>query len=591
MTVFGWITILVILIIFGALFLNLGQPDALFLGATAFLALIGIISPEEAFSGFANSGMLTVAMMFVVAAGLRETGILDYIGQRLLGKTHTEQGAIVRLSTVVIPLSGFLNNTPIVALFMPVVLDWCRRHNLSPSRLLIPLSYMSILGGTVTLIGTSTNLIVNGLMIKAGMDGMSLFEISPAGIPYALIGFVYLLVVGTRVLPDRKELLEQLGESRREYIFEMLVQPDCRLVGQTVQELGHTHLPGQYLVEIDRGGEVIGPARPDEVIQANDQLVFSGVVDSIVDFEKIPGLIPATDPAFAFSPNQHHSRRLCEAVISESSPLVGKTIREADFRAHYGAAVVAVHRGGSRVVKRVSDIRLRPGDTMLLEVNSQFVRTHRNNPSFYLVSNLLDWRPLRRDRSRVAVALFLLLIVMMAFELVPTLVAATLIALLMVFFGCVSAGEARRSVEWQVLITIGASFGVGIALENSGVASTIAQSLVEATRSLGPVAALAAIYIVSSLLTELITNNAAAVLLFPFCLETARLLGVDPTPLLMALILAASASFMTPIGYQTNLMVYGPGGYRFSDFFRVGAPLQFLLFLVATILIPLIWPF
>ena len=591
MSIEAWITVAVVGLLFAGLVKNLAPPDLLFLGATAFLAAVGIITPTEAFAGFSNTGMLTVAVLFVVAAGLRDTGVLDYIGHHVLGRTKTTTGVLGRLAVVVLPMSAFLNNTPIVAMFMPVVMDWGRRQQVSPSKLLIPLSFLAILGGTCTLIGTSTNLVVNGLMIEHGLPGMHLFEIGMAGLPYAIVGIAYLFLVGRRLLPDRKELLEQLGDSRREYLTEMLVQPGCRLVGETVERAGLRQLPGLFLIEIDRGGRILAPVSPDDIIDENDRLVFTGIVSSIIDLERIPGLLPIADPDYEVSPKQQRRRRLCEAVVSENSPLIGKTIRDADFRATYGAAVVAAHRGGRRVEKKIGDITLRPGDTLLLQVQPHFLRAYRNDIAFHLISDVAEWRPLRRDRAWIALLLFGVLIALMTTGLMPTVVAATLVAVLMVAVGCISAGDARRSVEWQVLVTIAASFGVGTALQNSGAATAVATTLVNLTTSFGPIAALAVIYLLGSIMTEMITNNAAAVLMFPFCLETARLYDVDSRPFLIALILSASASFMTPIGYQTNMMVYGPGGYRFTDFLRIGGPLNLLLWIVAVVLIPFIWPF
>jgi di/tricarboxylate transporter len=587
----AWITLGVVIFLFTALFKNLAPPDLLFVGATAFLSIIGIITPEEAFAGFSNSGMLTVAFLFVVVAGLRETGLLNFVGHHVLGRATTERGVLIRLAGVVVPMSAFLNNTPIVAMFVPVILDWSRRQAVAPSKLLIPLSYFAILGGTCTLIGTSTNLVVNGLIIKSGLPGMHLFEIGMVGLPYAIVGLTYLYFAGRWLLPERKELLEQLGETRREYLAEMLVQPGCRLAGCTVEAAGLRQLPGLFLIEIDRDGHVIGPASPDDVIQENDRLVFTGIVSSIIELEKIGGLIPVADPDYEVSPRQQRQRRLCEAVISENSPLAGKTIRDADFRNVYGAAVVAVHRSGKRIEKKIGDITLRSGDTLLLQVRPHFLKTYRHDPAFYLISDIDDWRPIRRDRAWIALILFVVLITLMTTGAVPIVLSAALTAVLMVVLGCISPGDAHRSIEWQVLITIAAAFGVGSALQNSGAATVIAGALVNSTQAWGPIAALAAIYLLGSLLTELITNNAAAVLLFPFCLETARLYEVSPMPFLVALLLSASASFMTPIGYQTNMMVYGPGGYRFTDFLKVGTPINFILWAVAVALVPLIWPF
>ncbi len=591
MTAEGWITLGLVAFILLALMRNLAPPDLLFLGATASLAMLGVITPAEAFAGFSNPGMLTVAALFVVAAGLRETGVLDHVGRRILGRAKTEAQVLKRLGGVVLPLSAFLNNTPIVAMFIPVVMDWCRRNRVSPSKLLIPLSFLTILGGTCTLIGTSTNLVVSGLMIDAGMEGIGLFELSAVGVPYAILGFFYLLIFGRWLLPERKELLEQLGEARREYLVEVLVQPNCPLIGQTVEQAGLRQLPGLFLIEIDRDGALIGPVDPDETLQAHDRLVFTGVVSSIIELEKIPGIVPAADPAYEVAPHQQRRRRLCEAVVSGSSPLIGESIRDADFRASYGAAVVAVHRSGARVEKKVGDIRLRPGDTLLLQTGPHFLRAHRNDPAFYLVSDVQEWRPLRYDRAWLAVLLFAVLLTLMTTGVADILTSAALIAVLMTVVGSLSVGEARHSIEWQVLITIAASFGVGTALENSGAAAAVASAVFSATQAWGPWVALICITIVVSVVTELITNNAAAVLMFPFCLQTAALYDVSARPFLIALVLAASASFMTPIGYQTNMMVYGPGGYRFADFVIVGGPLKLVLTIVAVLLIPVFWPF
>lgn len=591
MTWEAYFTLATVGIIFLGLVKNIAPADLLFLGATVVLAAAGIITTEEAFAGFANAGMLTVAFLFVIAAALRETGLLDVLGHYVLGQARTERGVIGRLGTIVLPLSAFLNNTPIVAMFVPVLLSWSRRHRISPSKVLIPLSFLAILGGTCTLIGTSTNLVVNGLMQQHDIPGMHLFEISWVGIPYAVVGLIYLLTFGRRLLPDRKELLERLGESRREFLVEMSVEPGCRLIGQSVQAAGLRHLPGLFLIEIDRSSTLVGPVGPEEVIQARDRLVFTGIVSSIIELEKISGLVPAADPSYEVTPRQQRQRRLCEAVVSINSPLIGKTIREADFRATYGAAVVAVHRGGSRVEKKIGDIRLRPGDTLLLQTQPHFQRAHRNDPAFYLISDVEEWHPVRRDRTWIALVLFAALLFLMTTGLVSTLVAAALAATAMVAMGCISPGEARRSVEWQVLVTIAAAFGVGSALENSGAATAVSTLLFDSIQLWGPVAALACTYLLGSLMTSIITNNAAAVLLFPFCLEIARLYDVSPRPFLVALVLAASASFMTPIGYQTNMMIYGPGGYRFTDFLRVGAPLNLIMWLIAVILIPIFWPF
>ena len=591
MSLQGWMTLGVVGLLLVALLRNLAPTDILFVAATSLFAATGIISAEEAFSGFSNSGVLTVAFLFVVVGGLRETGVLDQVGHHVLGNAKTQGNALLRLSTVVMPMSAFLNNTPIVAMFVPIVMDWCRRNQVAPSKLLIPLSYLTILGGTCTVIGTSTNLVVNGLMIENGLPGMSLLELGKVGVPYAIVGALYLYYFGGKLLPDRSELLEQLGQARRDYLIEMVVEAHCRLCGRSVELGGLRSLPNLFLIEIERGGETITPVRPEDRIEAGDHLVFAGEVSGILELERIGGLVPVVDSSSELSTGELRERRMCEAVVSQNSSLNGMTIRDAEFRSRFGAVVLAVHRFGKRIGGKLGDITLQPGDTLLMQTGKDFVQTHRYDPAFYLVSMVDDWRPLRRDRAGIAVAIFMVLILLMITGWIPIAVSTALAAVLMVACRCLSSDGARQSIEWPLLVTIAASFGVGAALQNSGSAAAVANVIAENTGSLGPLAALAILYFFASLLTEVITNNAAAVLLFPFCLELAKLYGVDSRPFLIGLTLAASASFMTPIGYQTNMMVYGPGGYRFTDFLRIGTPLNILLGIVAVTLIPLVWPF
>lgn len=587
----GWATLTVVGALLFALLKNLAPTDVLFLAATSLFAATGIISAEEAFSGFNNSGVLTVAFLFVVVAGLRETGVLDEVGHHVLGKAKSERSAMLRLSTIVMPMSAILNNTPIVAMFVPIVMDWCRRNHVSPSKLLIPLSYLTILGGTCTVIGTSTNLVINGLMIENGLPGMSVLELGKAGVPYAIVGAIYLFFFAGTLLPERAELIEQLSESRRDYLIEMRVEANCRLSGKSVEAGGLRQLPGLFLVEIERGGEMITPVRPEDQIEVGDHLIFAGVVGDIIELEKINGLIPVIDSSAELTASEQRNRRMCEAVVSQNSALNGMTIRDSEFRSRFGAVVLAVHRFGKRIDEKLGDITLQPGDTLLMQTRPDFVQAHRHDPAFNLVSMVDQWRPLRRDRAWIAVVVFVVLMTLMATNWIPIAVATALAAVSMIAFRCLSPDGARQSIEWQLLVTIAASFGVGAALQNSGAASAVANTIVENTESLGPLAALAILYCFASLLTEVITNNAAAVLLFPICLELAKLYDVDSRPFLIALTLAASASFMTPIGYQTNMMVYGPGGYRFTDFLRIGAPLNILLGIVAVTIIPQLWPF
>ncbi len=598
----GWEAIFCLLVlglVIAGLIRNI-SPDALLLGAVVLVTLVGIITPEQALSGFSNTAMLTVAALYVIAAALRETGALEELGRRLFGRVKDERAFLTRMAGLLPALSAFLNNTPIVAMFIPIISDWCRKHRVAPSRLLLPLSYLCILGGTCTLIGTSTNLVVNGLMEETcrmspasaeNLYPMSFFELGRVGLPYAIIGIIYLIFVGRHLLPRRREPMEELMSSSREYLVNLLVKPQCRLLGQTIEQAGLRHLPGLFLVEVTRQEQTMSPVSPDYKLLAEDVLTFTGVVNTIVDLEKIPGLVPAEDTTYEAEAAKRSRRMLCEAVVSPNCPSVGKTIRDADFRAHYNAVIVAVHRGGQRLTGKVGDIVLRPGDTLLLRAGVHFRRANRNNPDFLLVGIVEGSRPLRYDKTILSLFLLCLLIVLMVTGIVKIVVAAFLIAGLMVAVRCISITDARQSVDWRTLIAIAAAFGMAKALVESGCAEAIAKLIVGATESLGPYAVLAAVYLMTSIFTETITNNAAAALVFPFAVAIAMQMGVSPRPFVMAVAFAASASFITPLGYQTNLMVYGPGGYRVTDFVKVGLPLNILLMFCATVLIPWAWPF
>jgi di/tricarboxylate transporter len=580
--------------------INNRAPDALLLGALVLVTIAGIISPEEALAGFSNAGMLTVGALYVVAAALRETGALDLAGSWVLGNAKSERSVLLRMAGSVTAMSAFLNNTPIVSMFIPIVTDWCKKHRIAPSRLLLPLSYLCILGGTCTLIGTSTNLVVNGLMyetsqanpeLSQNLHPMRFFELGYVGLPYAIVGILYLLFIGERILPNRKDLIEKLTDSPREYLVNLLVQPDSKLIGQTIQQAGLRQLPGLFIIEIGRGDEVISPAPPDHVLKANDVLTFTGILSTIVELEKKKGLVPIADEGYENHAAKRRERILCEAVVSQACPSIGKSIREADFRARYNAAVVAVHRGGGLMRGKVGDIILHPGDTLLLQAGAHFIRAHRNNSDFLLVGGVDNSRPLRHDKAIWSLILLALLIALMISGVIQIVLAAFLVAGLMVSMRCISLADARRTIDWQTLLTIAAAFGFSKALVNSGFVSSVAGFFVSIAGRWGPYGILACVYIMSSLFTEVVTNNAAAALIFPFAVAIAGQTGVNPRPLVMAVTFAASASLMTPLGYQTNLMVYGPGGYRFTDFMRVGLPLNLLLLTTATILIPLVWHF
>jgi di/tricarboxylate transporter len=566
------LTWLVTLTCIGVLaFTRLG-PDLVLIAGLTTLLLLGVVKPAEALTGFSNDAVLTVAVLYIVAAGLRNTGAIDTFIRRVFGRSRSVMGAQARMMLPVATISAFVNNTPVVAAFLPAVSDWAKRQRISTSKLMIPLSYAAIFGGTCTLIGTSTNLVVNGLLkSQAHLPGMSFFEIAWVGIPCAVIGLLYVMLMSRWLLPVRNPALAQL-ENPREYTVEMLVVSGSPLEHQSIASAGLRQLPGLFLVEIERDDRIIAAAGPEERLRAGDRLVFAGITESVVDLQRIRGLIP-----------------LIEAVIAAHSPMCGKTIREGRFRSLYNAVVIAVARNGERIRRKIGDIELRAGDTLLLETGPEFMEQRLNSRDFLLLRPIEGHAIPRHERGWIAWLILTAFVISAGLGWLPVFTSALLAAGLMIITRCCSVSLARRSIEYEVIIAIAAAIGIGKALEVSGAASGFAHALL-ALAGHNPWLLLVFIYGITMLLTEIITHSAAAVIVFPLASAASAALGLNFMPYAIAIAMAASASFATPIGYATNLMVYGPGGYRFSDFLRFGLPLNIIMWVVSVVIIPRIWP-
>lgn len=588
----GWpalLTLIVIACMFASLVFSRLPADVVFMGGLGVLLLSGVLTAKDALAGFSSPGMITVGLLYAVVAGLQEAGGLSWVSSHVLGRPSGHRLAQLRLMLPVAGLSAFLNNTPVVAMFIPVVTEWGRRIRIQPSQLLIPLSYASIFGGICTLIGTSTNLVVNG-MVQARYDGMSIgmFEITRLGLPCALVGMAYVLLAGRRVLPNRRAL-DAVFENPREYTLEMQIADDSPLVGKTIDAADLRHLPGCFLAELMRGSQILTAVQPDEVLQAGDRLVFVGNVDSMRELYNQRGLSASADSRFKLDAPRHE-RCLVEAVVSNTCPLVGSSIRDGRFRSRYNAVVIAVARNGERVKGKIGDIVLRPGDTLLIESHAGFIPRQRDSRDFYLVSAVENSTPHRFEKAPLAFGVLVLMVVAAASGFLSMLHAAMAAAGLMLLLRCCSPAQARRAIEWNVLVVIAAALGMGKALEVTGAAAALAGGVLGMTGG-SPWLSLIVVYAATVFFTEIITNNAAAALIFPIAMSTAERLDANPMTFVMCIMIAASASFATPIGYQTNLMVYGPGGYRFGDYLRFGIPLGLVIGLVAVVLAPLIWPF
>ena len=575
----------VVLLMTIALVKELIKPEVIVFSALLLLVFGGVITMNEAVQGFSNKGMLTVAFLFIVSASMQVSGSLDKLVSNLLGKgNHRMYSKYFRLMVPIAGMSAFLNNTPVVATMIPILRRWAKRMSLPPSKFLIPLSYAAIFGGTCTLIGTSTNLVVHGMMLDRGIAGLGFFELTKVSLPVAILGIAFIAFVGHYLLPSKREPLVELGESTREFVVEMTVSADYPMVNKSIKQAGLRHLKGLFLFQITRGQNVIAPVNHDETIRVDDRLFFTGLPETIYELQKTPGLHIVKDLEFDLKNLDSDRLQTYEAVVSNSSHLIGQTVRDSNFRTIYDAVILAIHRSGSRINKKVGDIVFKPGDTLFMLAKKGFDSKWYHTTDFSLVSPSLEVYSKPRWKGNLALFLLAVMILLAAFKVVPMILAAASTAIVMVILNIINPDNALKSVNWGVLLIIASSFGIGQALENSGLATIIASGLIKSLEFLGPLGIIAGIFFITSIYTELITNNAAAAIMFPIALATGKLLNIDPRPLFITLAIAASASFATPIGYQTNLMVYGPGGYRFKDFLKIGVMMN-LFVGVAVILI------
>lgn len=584
----GLLTLATLLSVLGTLAFTRFSADMVLLFALAVLLITGVLTPAEALSGFANPGVMTIAVLYVVAAGLRETGAVQWIARLLLGHPTTLRNAQLRMIMPTSVISAFMNNTAVVAMFIPAIQEWAQRLGISASRLLLPLSYAAILGGTCTLIGTSTNLVVDGMLQSQLGIALGIFDLALVGVPLLIVGGAFLVLIGHRLLPDRDGITEDL-ERVREYGVEMEVLATGPLVGKTIAEAGLRALNHGYLAEILRNERLITVVEPDRVLRGGDRLYFIGAPECASELRRLQGLKPANGNVHKMDVKSHQ-RCLVEVVLGLDFPALGQTIRDSRFRTKFNAVVLSVSREGKRVSGKLGDITFCMGDTLLLEASEEFVAQYRFRRDFLLVSKLNDSTPPDFHKAPRAMGILALMVLLSASGWLSILEAAFIAAGAMIISGCLTASRARRSVDIPVLVVIAASFALGNALMTTGTAQWLAQSLL-ANGSMHPWMALALVYMLTAVFTEFITNNAAAVLMFPIALAVSEQLGVSVLPFAIAVMFAASASFITPFGYQTNLMVYGPGRYRLKDYIQIGVPLSLLAALVTIGLIPVWWGF
>jgi di/tricarboxylate transporter len=581
------LTLATIVVCFSMLIITRLAADGVLLSGVVFLMLFGVLSVDDALAGFANEGVATVAILYVVAYALSATGVVSWMSQSLLGRPKTIRSAQLRLMLPVALFSSVLNNTPVVAMMVPAVSDWARRMKMPASQLMMPLSFAAIIGGVCSLIGTSTNLVINGMLIELQLDEeLALFDLAWVGIPcvVAVIGFI--LLTSKWLLPYKEGAAARF-EDARQYTVEMLVEKGSPLAGKSIEQAGLRHLSGLYLAEIVRDGDVIrvGPTR---YLRQDDRLIFVGNVDAVVDLKHIRGLVSAEQQVFKLD-DKSIDRSLIEVVISRDFPLLRKTVKESEFRKFYGAVIIAVSRNGQQIKQRIGDLILEPGDTLLLEANSEFVEKQRFAKDFLVVSPVADFQPVESKKQWIALAILVGMIATASLGLLSMFEAAVVATCALIITGCISVQAARKNISWHIIVIIAASLALGKAMTNSGLAYEIANILI-GTVSSSPELTLLAMFVLTAVFSALISNVAAAVILFPIAVSAAESMGLNVLPFAVMIMVAASASFATPIGYQTNLMVYGPGDYQFSDFLRLGVPLTVIVGVVSYLVIPTIWP-
>ena len=560
-----------------SLYTEIIGPAFTFLIGVIVLGFFGILTPKEILSGMANEQIAVIILLLLLGDIIRKTDIIDGLFDKVFRKTKSYRGFLIKMIVVVSGFSAFLNNTPLVAIMIPYVHNWSKRNNIKPSKLLIPLSYAAILGGCATLIGTSTNLIVNGLvtdqLIIPGLKPLELFDFTIVGLPMIFLGTIYLTLFGNKLLPDRKDVIADFSTKSREYLVEAQIRPNSKLIGKTIEGAGLRNLKGAFLVEITRGEQRLSAVSPSEIMQEEDILVFAGDTESIAEMiNSDTGLALTQIGMFVKKPHTE----VLEIVVSHNSTLITKTVRQTGFRGKYDAAILAVHRNGERIPGKIGAVKLKAGDVLLLLAGDDFAKRSYDTHDFYLISKIREFRKLKLYKSLtlfggVSAAIFL-----SAIGVISLFMALMILMIIILLLKIASPKDIPKSIDYNLAIIIVLSLAIGTAMIKTGMADIIANFIISVFKPFGPLGLLFGIFLITNLLASYITSKAAAAIIFPISVTAAINLGLPTTPFILIVAFAAAANFITPIGYQTNLMVYGPGGYSFKDYMKIGLPLTFI---------------
>lgn len=576
--------------------------DVVAIVAMSVLVVTGVITPTQGVSGFSNSATITVAFMFILSAALFKSGAVVSIGNKIaeLFKFNFWLAIFVTMVTVGV-ISAFINNTPVVAIFIPIIVGAAAKSKLNVAKMLMPLSFASMFGGVCTLIGTSTNILVSGIASDNDLEPFSMFELSRMGLIFFGVGLIYMMTIGIRLIPNRgmdDGLMKKFGMG--DYLTEIVLLPNAPSVGKSIMDSPLVRKLDIDITEVNRKGQSFITPSKDLVLQAGDVLKVRCNVEKIKALKQKEGVALKSDAKFKPG-NELSSKKaddrivFVEAVIAPNSPFEGRTVKDLDFRQRFGATVLAIRHRGELMREKVVNTTLRSGDTLLIEADKDKLHSLQQlelkGRNTFLIVSEVDLPEYRTDKMWTVVLTLAGVIALASLNILPIMMAAIIGAMFLVLTRCITMDEAYNAIDWKVIFLLAGALSLGVAMYESGTAEIISSFIINIIGSLGPIAILSALYLITSILTETMSNNASAVLLAPIAIVASEQLGVDARPFLMAITFAASSSFMTPVGYQTNTMIYGVGLYHFGDFMRVGTPLNLIFWVLATFLLPVFFPF
>lgn len=585
------IVVALVTIVFFGMIREVIAPEILAMAAVALLLVLGILKTNDVLKVFSNTAPFTVGCLFILSAALERTGVIDAMGQamaRVPWRSPWQALMVMMLGCLV--TSAFINNTPIVVIMTPVIIALAHSLKSSASKFLIPLSYATILGGTCSLIGTSTNIIVDGVAQAKGLEPFGMFEISPAGAVYGVVGMLYMGIIGWRFLPDRQTLSDVLIDlSARKFLTEVVVPQGSPMIGKTLADAGITGKRGYKVIDVIRDEGSFDPEHGEPTLAGGDRIVLRMSVAEFMGLRDTGNLIIEKNTRHALEPIASRDVRMMEGIVGPHSSFAGQPVVDLNLRRLYDTYILAIHRQNENLHGNFDQVRLQFGDTLLLEGPPDGLKRLFERGELINLTEVTE-RPFRRNRAWLAIAAVVAVIILSAFEALPIAATSFIAATVVVAFGCLDAEEAYKAIHWPILMLIFGMLALGTAMETTGAGALIVTFIVGLVGGLGPVAVLSIVYVLTSFLTEFMSNNATAILITPIAIGLAQQMGVDPRPFVVAVMFAASASFATPIGYQTNTFVYGAGGYKFTDFVKVGAPLNLILWAVASFILPIFWP-